>query len=53
MKVANRGERIRHKWNGRRGHLKINVAVDIRKKKGPVKTATKIRESIRGRLDFV
>lgn len=33
IKVANKGEWIRHKWNGRRGHLKINVAVDIRKKK--------------------
>jgi hypothetical protein len=31
--VANRGEWIRHKWNVRRGYLKIHVAVDIRKKK--------------------
>jgi len=33
IKVANRGEWIRHKWNVRRGYLKIHVAVDIRKKK--------------------
>ena len=33
IKVSNRGEWIRHKWNVRRGYLKIHVAVDIRKKK--------------------
>ena len=33
IKVPNRGEWIRHKWNVRRGYLKIHVAVDIRKKK--------------------
>ena len=33
IKVANRGEWIRHKWNVRRGYIKIHVAVDIRKKK--------------------
>ena len=33
IKVVNRGESIRHKWNVRRGYLKIHVAVDIRKKK--------------------
>jgi hypothetical protein len=33
IKVANRGGWIRHKWNVRRGYLKIHVAVDIRKKK--------------------
>ena len=33
IKVANRGEWIRHKWNVKRGYLKIHVAVDIRKKK--------------------
>ena len=33
IKVANRGEWIRHKWNVRTGYLKIHVAVDIRKKK--------------------
>jgi hypothetical protein len=33
IKVANRGEWMRHKWHVRRGYLKIHVAVDIRKKK--------------------
>ena len=33
IKVANRGEWIRHKWHVRRGYLKIHVAVDIKKKK--------------------
>jgi hypothetical protein len=33
IKVANRGEWIHHKWNVRRGYLKIHVPVDIRKKK--------------------
>jgi hypothetical protein len=33
IKVANRGEWMRHKWDVRRGYLKIHVAVDIRKKK--------------------
>ena len=33
IKVANRGEWIRDKWNVRRGYLKIHVSVDIRKKK--------------------
>ena len=33
IKVANRGEWIRHKWNVRRGYLKIHVAVDIKNKK--------------------
>lgn len=33
IKVANRGEWIRHKWHVRRGYLKIHVAVDIRNKK--------------------
>lgn len=34
IKVSNRGEWMRHKWNVRRGYLKIHVAVvDIRKKK--------------------
>jgi transposase len=31
--VANRGEWIRHKWQVRRGYLKIHVAVDIKNKK--------------------
>jgi hypothetical protein len=33
IKVSNRGEWIHHKWNVRRGYLKIHVAVDIRNKK--------------------
>jgi len=33
IKVANRGEWMRHKWHVKRGYLKIHVAVDIRKKK--------------------
>ena len=30
IKVANRGEWIRHKWHVRRGYLKIHVAVNIK-----------------------
>ena len=33
VKVTNRGEWIRHKWNLKRGYLKIHVAVDIKKKR--------------------
>ncbi|HET7643166.1 MAG TPA: IS5 family transposase [Nitrososphaeraceae archaeon] len=33
IKVTNRGEWIRHKWNANRGYLKIHVAVDIKKKR--------------------
>ena len=33
IKVTNRGEWIRHKWNVNRGYLKIHVAVDIKKKR--------------------
>jgi IS5 family transposase len=33
VKVTNRGEWIRHKWNVKRGYLKIHIAVDIRKKR--------------------
>jgi len=33
IKVANRGEWMRHKWPVRRGYLKIHVAVDIKNKK--------------------
>jgi transposase len=33
VKVTNRGEWIRHKWNVKRGYLKIHVAFDIRKKR--------------------
>jgi IS5 family transposase len=33
IKVANRGEWMRHKWHIRRGYLKIHVAVDIKKKR--------------------
>ena len=36
IKVANRGEWIRHKWHVRKGYLKIHVAVDIKKKKNHV-----------------
>jgi len=32
IKVANRGEWIRHKWKVRRGYLKIHIAVDVKKK---------------------
>ena len=33
IKVTIRGEWIRHKWNVKRGYLKIHVAVDIKKKR--------------------
>ena len=33
VKVINLGEWIRHKWNVKRGYLKIHVAVDIKKKR--------------------
>ena len=33
IKVTNRGEWIRHKWNVKRVYLKIHLAVDIKKKK--------------------
>ncbi len=36
IKVANRGEWIRHKWHVRKGYLKIHVAVDIKRKMNPV-----------------
>ncbi len=32
IKVSNRGEWIRHKWNVKRGYLKIHIAVDIKKR---------------------
>ncbi len=33
IKVANRGEWMRHKWHIRKGYLKIHVAVDIKRKR--------------------
>jgi hypothetical protein len=35
IKVANRGEWMHHKWHdvGRKGYLKIHMAVDIKKKR--------------------
>ena len=33
VKVTNRGEWIRHKWNVKRGYLKIHVAVDIKNRR--------------------
>jgi hypothetical protein len=33
VKVTTHGEWIRHKWNIKRGYLKIHVAVDIKKRK--------------------
>ncbi len=33
IKVTNRGEWIRHRWNVKRGYLKIHLAVDIKKKR--------------------
>ncbi|HSF50779.1 MAG TPA: IS5 family transposase [Nitrososphaeraceae archaeon] len=33
VKVTNRGEWVRHKWNIKRGYLKIHLAVDIKKKR--------------------
>jgi hypothetical protein len=33
VKVTNRGEWIRHKWNIKRGYLKIHLAVDIKRKR--------------------
>jgi IS5 family transposase len=35
IKVANRGEWIRHKWHIRKGYLKIHVADTIKKKRIP------------------
>jgi len=32
IKVANRGDWIRHKWKVKRGYLKIHIAVDVKKK---------------------
>src|SRR6476620_5706999 len=33
IKVANRGEWMRHKWHVRKGYLKIHVAVNIKNKR--------------------
>jgi IS5 family transposase len=33
IKVANRGEWMRHKWHVRKGYLKIHITVDIKKKR--------------------
>ncbi len=33
IKVSNTGEWIRHKWNVKKGYLKIHLAVDIKKKR--------------------
>jgi IS5 family transposase len=33
IKVANRGEWMRHKWHVRKGFLKIHITVDIKKKR--------------------
>ena len=34
IKISNRGEWIRHKWNiNKRGYLKVHIAVDIKKKR--------------------
>ena len=33
LKVANRGEWMRHKWHVRKGYLKIHITVDIKKKR--------------------
>ena len=33
IKITNRGEWLPHKWNVRKGYLKIHVAVDIKEKK--------------------
>jgi hypothetical protein len=33
IKVANRGDWIRHKWKVKRGYLKIHIAVDVKQKK--------------------
>ena len=33
IKVANRGDWMRHKWKIRRGYLKIHIAVDVKRKK--------------------
>jgi hypothetical protein len=33
IKVTNRGEWLPHKWNIKKGYLKIHVAVDVKKKK--------------------
>jgi len=32
IKITNRGEWLPHKWNVRKGYLKIHVAVDIKKR---------------------
>ena len=51
IKVANRGEWIRHKWHVRKGSLKIHVAVDIKKRKRILslkrKRILKIKSSVR------
>ena len=36
IKVVNRAEWIRHKWNVSRGYLKIHVAVDIKEENNPI-----------------
>jgi hypothetical protein len=33
IKVTNRGQWLRDKWNIRKGYLKIHVAVDVKSKK--------------------
>ena len=33
IKVANRGDWIRHKWKVKRGYLKIHIAVDVKSKR--------------------
>jgi hypothetical protein len=38
IKVSNRGEWIRHKWNVKRGYLKIHLAVDIKKEENSIIT---------------
>ncbi|RLG39329.1 MAG: hypothetical protein DRN91_00150 [Candidatus Alkanophagales archaeon] len=32
VKVANRGEWIRHKWKVRRGWIKVHIEVDVKTK---------------------
>lgn len=46
IKLSNRGEWIRHRWNVKRGYLKIHVAVDIKKKKKRVLSLTVTSEQI-------
>lgn len=50
VKVANRGEWMRHKWKVRRGYLKIHIAVHVKRKKILALKVTKEKVADGGRL---